>query len=54
VLPGFVDSHTHCLCPGDRINEFIMKLEGASYLDIHKMGGGINYTVKKVRESSEE
>ena len=49
VVPGFVDAHTHAICPGDRIHEFIMKLEGATYMDIHKMGGGINFTVNKVR-----
>ncbi len=54
VLPGFVDAHTHALCPGDRMHEFILKLNGATYMDIHKMGGGIGFTVNCVREKNEE
>lgn len=54
VLPGLVDAHTHALFSGDRCHEFAMKLEGATYLDIHKAGGGIMFTVNHVRASSEE
>lgn len=54
IIPGFVDAHTHALYSGDRMNEFLMKLEGKSYLDIHKAGGGIYFTVNYTRESSEE
>lgn len=39
---------------GDRVNEFIMKLSGATYMDIHKAGGGIGFTTQKVREASDE
>jgi imidazolonepropionase len=31
-----------------------MKLEGASYMDIHKAGGGINFTVRHTKEASQE
>jgi imidazolonepropionase len=54
VVPGLCDSHTHAVYAGDRVHEFVMKLNGATYMDIHKMGGGIGFTVKKVRASSEE
>ncbi len=52
ILPGFVDPHTHLIFSGTRENELIMKLEGKSYLEILKEGGGIQYTVKKTREAS--
>ena len=51
---GFVDAHTHPVWSGDRVHEFAMKMAGASYMEIHKVGGGINYTVEHVRRSSEE
>jgi imidazolonepropionase len=54
VLPGLVDGHTHPVWSGDRVHEFAMKLAGASYLDVHKAGGGIGFTVGRTRESSEE
>jgi len=54
VIPGLVDGHTHAVWAGDRCHEFEMKLQGATYMDIHKAGGGIGFTVKKVRESSAE
>eukprot|EP00298_Acanthocystis_sp_HF-20_P021548 c27982_g1_i1.p1 GENE.c27982_g1_i1~~c27982_g1_i1.p1 ORF type:complete len:427 (-),score=216.85 c27982_g1_i1:314-1594(-) len=53
VIPGLVDSHTHPVWSGDRVHEFAMKLAGATYMDIHKIGGGINFTVRHVRESTE-
>ncbi|WP_035586819.1 imidazolonepropionase [Hippea jasoniae] len=52
VLPGFVDPHTHAVFAGTRENEFLMRLEGKSYLEILEAGGGILSTLKKVRESS--
>jgi imidazolonepropionase len=54
VIPGLVDGHTHPVWTGDRTHEFVMKLQGAKYLDIHKQGGGIGFTVRHVRQSSEE
>ncbi len=50
ICPGFVDSHTHLMHGGSRENELAMKLQGKSYMEIHKSGGGINSTVKKTRE----
>ena len=52
VMPGFVDPHTHLVFAGTRENELYMKLQGKSYLDILKMGGGILRTVKTTREAS--
>jgi len=54
IVPGLVDAHTHPVWSGDRVREFAAKLKGATYMDIHKMGGGIGYTVNCVHESSEE
>ena len=48
VVPGLVDAHTHPVWSGDRVHEFEMKLAGATYLDIHKAGGGIAFTVSFV------
>ncbi|OWA50107.1 putative imidazolonepropionase [Hypsibius exemplaris] len=54
VLPGLIDGHTHPVWAGDRVHEFSMKLAGASYMDIHKAGGGIYFTVDHTRAASEE
>ncbi|GAB6033638.1 putative imidazolonepropionase [Chamberlinius hualienensis] len=53
VLPGFVDAHTHPVWAGDRVNEFAMKLAGATYMDIHRAGGGIHFTVEHTRKATE-
>eukprot|EP00029_Vermamoeba_vermiformis_P006214 TRINITY_DN2375_c0_g1_i1.p1 TRINITY_DN2375_c0_g1~~TRINITY_DN2375_c0_g1_i1.p1 ORF type:complete len:427 (-),score=68.94 TRINITY_DN2375_c0_g1_i1:31-1311(-) len=53
VLPGLIDGHTHPVWSGDRVHEFAMKLAGATYMDIHKMGGGIGFTVSHTKQSSE-
>lgn len=52
VLPGLVECHTHAAFAGSRANEFLMRLNGASYEDIAKAGGGITATMKAVRNSS--
>ncbi|ORZ38858.1 hypothetical protein BCR44DRAFT_1427932 [Catenaria anguillulae PL171] len=54
LLPGFVDGHTHPVFAGDRVNEFALKLAGATYMDIHKAGGGIGFTVTHTRNASDE
>ncbi|HEY3644298.1 MAG TPA: imidazolonepropionase [Gammaproteobacteria bacterium] len=53
LLPGFIDCHTHALYAGDRMAEHLLKMQGASYADIAKAGGGIISTVKAVRAASE-
>lgn len=54
VLPGFVECHTHTAFAGSRADEFRQKLNGVSYEEIAKKGGGINTTVQAVRSSSFE
>ncbi|TYZ63605.1 hypothetical protein PybrP1_002549 [[Pythium] brassicae (nom. inval.)] len=54
VLPGFVDAHTHPVWSGSRVGEFAMKLAGATYMQVHESGGGINRSVRATRASSEE
>ena len=44
VLPGFVDPHTHFVFGGYREDEFNLRLQGASYMDIMRKGGGIAAT----------
>ena len=52
VMPGFVDPHTHLIFMGNRALEFEMRLEGKSYMEIMKAGGGIVNTVKATRQAS--
>lgn len=54
VLPGLVDPHTHLVWAGDRANEFEMRLQGRSYLEIMAAGGGIVSTVNATRAASAE
>lgn len=52
LTPGFIDSHTHPIFIGNRANEFNMRLNGKSYDDIKKMGGGILSSIKSLRNST--
>ena len=54
VTPGLVDCHTHLVFAGDRAREFQMRLEGASYEEVARAGGGIVSTVRATRAASEE
>jgi len=54
VLPGFVDPHTHLGFAGSREDEFQMRVEGASYMEILNAGGGILKTVRETRKASVE
>lgn len=54
VTPGLIDCHTHLVYGGQRANEFEMRLNGASYEEISKAGGGIVSTVKATRAASLE
>ncbi|WP_299675477.1 imidazolonepropionase [uncultured Roseobacter sp.] len=53
VTPALIDCHTHLVHGGDRAQEFEMRLEGASYEEIARAGGGIVSTVTATRETSE-
>ena len=54
VLPGFVDPHTHLVFAGSREEEFQMRLEGVSYMELLSSGGGVLKTVKETRRASVE
>jgi len=54
VTPGLIDCHTHLVHGGDRAAEFEMRLNGASYEEVARAGGGIVSTVRATRETGEE
>ena len=54
VTPALIDCHTHLVYGGSRATEFELRLQGASYEEIAKNGGGILSTVKATREASED
>ena len=54
VMPSFVDPHTHLVFAGFREDEFQMRVEGASYMEILSSGGGILKTVRETRKASVE
>ena len=54
ITPGLIDSHTHLIYGGQRAGEFTQRLQGASYAEIARSGGGILSTVKATRALSEE
>ncbi|MCV6591309.1 MAG: imidazolonepropionase [Silicimonas sp.] len=53
VTPALIDCHTHLVFGGHRAREFEMRLEGASYEEIARAGGGIVSTVSATRDASE-
>ncbi len=54
VTPGLIDCHTHLVFGGDRAHEFDLRLNGASYEEIARAGGGIASSVNATRAASEE
>ena len=54
VTPGLVDCHTHLIYGGQRAREFELRLQGASYAEIARAGGGIRSTVIATRAASDE
>lgn len=52
MTPGLVDCHTHVVHTGNRSNEWEARLNGATYEDIARQGGGIMSTVRATREAS--
>ena len=54
VTPALIDCHTHLVYGGHRAAEFAMRLEGASYEEIARAGGGIVSTVRATRAATEE
>jgi imidazolonepropionase len=51
LTAGLIDCHTHLVYAGDRAREFEMRLQGASYEDIARAGGGIVSTVRQTRDA---
>jgi len=54
VIPGLIDCHSHLCFGGWRPDEFEMRVQGRSYLEIAKAGGGILSTVKETRKATED
>ena len=54
ATPGLIDCHTHIVHGGDRAREFELRLEGASYAEIARAGGGILATVTATRAAGED
>ncbi len=54
VVPGFVDPHTHLIFAGDRRDELMQRLSGATYASIAARGGGIVATVAATRTATEQ
>jgi len=54
VTPGLIDCHTHLVWAGNRAREFEQRLQGASYEEIARAGGGIVSTVAATRAASED
>lgn len=54
VTPGLIDCHTHVVFGGNRAREFEMRLQGATYEEVARAGGGIVSTVRSTRAASEE
>ena len=54
VTPGLIDCHTHLVYAGSRAHEFELRLQGATYEEIARAGGGIVSTVAATRDASED
>lgn len=54
ICPGFVDPHTHLVYAGDRVADFEMRVQGATYMEIMAAGGGILSTMQATRNATLE
>lgn len=54
ITPGLIDCHSHIVYAGDRAHEFEMRLQGKTYEEIAKQGGGIQSTVLATRKATED
>ena len=52
VMPGFVDSHTHLIFAGSRVNDYELCLRGKTYEEIARAGGGIQSSAQMIRKAS--
>ncbi len=53
-MPCFADSHTHIVYAGNREQEFVDRINGLSYEEVAKRGGGILNSVEKLRNTNED
>ena len=51
VMPGFVDSHTHLIFAGSRVDDYDLRLRGKTYEEIARAGGGIQSSARKIRRA---
>jgi imidazolonepropionase len=51
VMPGFVDSHTHLIFAGSRVNDYELRLRGKTYEEIAQAGGGIQSSAQRIRKA---
>ncbi len=51
LTPGLIDCHTHAVHAGNRVHEWLLRLQGESYQDIKRKGGGIAFTVKATQRA---
>ncbi len=54
ILPGFVDSHTHLVHAASRAEEYELKIQGVSYEEIARKGGGILNSAKRLRAATSD
>jgi imidazolonepropionase len=54
VMPTYCDSHSHIVFAGDRVDEFVQRLEGKSYQEIAALGGGILNSAQRLDKTSEK
>ena len=54
VMPSYCDSHSHIIYAGDRVDEFVQRLEGKSYQEIAALGGGILNSASRLEKTSEK
>jgi len=54
LTPGLIDSHTHAVFGRWRADEYMLRCRGMSYMEIARRGGGINASVRDLRERSED
>lgn len=53
ITPGLIDCHTHLVHAGNRAHEFELRLNGATYEEVARAGGGIVSSVRSLRAASE-
>lgn len=54
VCPGFIDAHTHVVYAGERLDEFELRIQGATYMEIMQAGGGILSSMRATRAADLE